>query len=198
MASELCDTSPSSSQLLLQSWAVGWFYSERVRFESQRFWASQCHWCFHCTLVAMETNILSPIFHYISTVNLFVYHTRTSQTSGKETAPFLLLSPSTWISPVPAELRESDVLWEYVMTSVFPSQAVSFQLWNLSSTCGQIAHILHLSNTHCHASRVTNSKRLTLGHCWLLTGGLFVIANVVQTRLTLPGTPPPPLLLSRW
>lgn len=69
-----------------------------------------------------------------------------------------------------------------LMTSVF-------QMWNLSSPCGQIACTLHLCCPQCHESRVTNSMHLTLGHCWLLTGELFVIENVVQTSLTLPSTP---------
>lgn len=49
--------------LSLQSWAVGWFYSERYRFRVTKILGVSmplCHWCFHYTLVAMETNILSP------------------------------------------------------------------------------------------------------------------------------------------
>lgn len=41
----------------------------------------------------------------------------------------------------PAELRGWDGLWEYLMTSVLPSQAVSFLMWSLSNPCRLLAHI---------------------------------------------------------
>lgn len=63
---------------------------------------------------------------------------------------------------------------------------------DVKSHCGQLVRDLHWCSTHCHASTVTNSILLTLGHCWLLTGALFVTENVVQTSLALPRTTPTP------
>lgn len=43
--------------------------------------------------------------------------------------------------PSPAEQGGWDGLWEYLMTSVLPSQAVSFQMWSLSNPCRLLARI---------------------------------------------------------
>lgn len=116
------------------------------RKDSGRLNATLLHWCFHYTRRHGDQPIFS-ILHCISKSLCFPY-IHTSKTSGNESEPFfLLLSALTWISPVSAELRETDGLWEYLMTFVFPSQAVSFHMWDLSSPCRQ-QHIFRVNAVH--------------------------------------------------
>lgn len=100
------------------------------------------------------------------------------------------------ISLVPSELRGGDGLWEYLMTSVFPSRTVSFQMWNLGNPCRRMTHTVLCSDaTHIVMCQDWQTARLSpQGIVDFSQEGCLLLKMCFRRTWHLPL----PTVLSRW